>query len=462
MGALFSPTSLCERGSNLVPILVRVTAAVFGLLLLPALPAISFADAEGGAKKTSAPAQSVECPKCHHLNRPNAKFCADCGTVLRKGGCPRCGATLVPGEKFCTECGLEVSAGGLVPPKEPTPPAEPGARSEPEVSYPTFKLGGFHDIVFNGDSKSSPRGFSLGQLVLHTNSLLSPSVQFFSELSFTPRSDAGTGTPAAPGYNADVERAIIRFDQSDLLRFSAGRYHTPINWWNTAYHHGLWLQTSIARPEMARFGGQFIPVHFVGGLVEGSTPAKGLNLNYKVGVGNGRGPAASRANDFGDNNNSLAGLVNLYVRPESIYGLQIGGAYYRDKISLTGGKQYHEDIMSAHVVLETETPEIIAEYSRVNHKEIGGPSASSQAFYVQVAYRLPSAGKRLKPYVRVERIWVPKGEPVLTATPSLKGILGGIRYDFTDFAAIKFEYRDFRRSTSPNATGFFSQLSYIF
>ena len=33
---------------------------------------------------------------------------------------------------------------------------------------------------------------------------------------------------------------------------------------------------------MIQFGGRFLPVHFVGALVEGSVPAGGWNLNYKA------------------------------------------------------------------------------------------------------------------------------------------------------------------------------------
>ena len=87
---------------------------------------------------------------------------------------------------------------------------------------------------------------------------------------------------------------IIRFDQSDQLKVSFGRYHTPINWWNTAFHHGQWLQTTISRPEMMQFGGRFLPVHFVGALVEGSCRRGGWNINYQGGVGNGRGDVISR------------------------------------------------------------------------------------------------------------------------------------------------------------------------
>src|ERR1700704_1973404 len=87
------------------------------------------------------------------------------------------------------------------------------------------------------------------------------------------------------------------FDQSDQLKVSFGRYHTPVNYWNNTFHHGSWLQTTISRPEMAQFGGAFIPVHFVGALAEGVLPAGGLNLNYNVGIGNGRGGVISRGGD---------------------------------------------------------------------------------------------------------------------------------------------------------------------
>ena len=111
---------------------------------------------------------------------------------------------------------------------------------------------------------------------------------------------------------------ILRFDQSDTLKVSFGRYHTPINYWNTAFHHGQWLQTTIARPEMIQFGGRLLPVHFVGALVEGSVPAGGWNLNYKAGVGNGRATVISRGGDAGDVNDHRAWLVNAFSKPDRL------------------------------------------------------------------------------------------------------------------------------------------------
>src|SRR5262245_63895546 len=137
-------------------------------------------------------------------------------------------------------------------------PSQQQQQQQPDQNeYPRMKITGFGDLTFISTKYlEGPRGFTEGQFVLHMASALSPRATFFGELSFTPRADAGTGAPPATGFNAEVERMIIRLDQSDRLKLSFGRYHTPINWWNTAFHHGSWLQTTISRPEMIQFGGR--------------------------------------------------------------------------------------------------------------------------------------------------------------------------------------------------------------
>src|SRR5256885_10266588 len=186
-------------------------------------------------------------------------------------------------------------------PTQPRPPPAAQTAREAQPEYPSLHLSGFADINFAAQNRSEgARGFTEGQFTLHLVSALSPRVNFLGELSFTPRADAGTGSPAATGFNAEVERAIIRFDQSDRLKVSFGRYHTPINWWNTAFHHGAWLQTTISRPEMVQFGGRFIPVHFVGALAEGVFPSGGWNINYQAGIGNGPGSIFSRSGEARD------------------------------------------------------------------------------------------------------------------------------------------------------------------
>jgi hypothetical protein len=334
----------------------------------------------------------------------------------------------------------------------------------PEVneSFPNLKIRGFANVDYSEtDTKTQPSGFTMGQFVLHFSSALSRKVSFFGELSFTAQPSV---------YNADVERAIIRYDLNDHLKVSFGRYHAPINYWNTAFHHGAWLQTSISRPEMIRFGGRFLPVHFVGALAEGTIPSGPLGLNYNFGVGNGRQSITllARDGDAGDVNGSRAFVASVFARPARFEGLQIGGAFYKDKVSpdATSVTKSHFDewIASGHIVYERESPEVLAEFSHVRHSDIlTGRTWDSQAAYAQIAYRLPWANKKFKPYYRFEYIHIPGGEPVLLI-PELKGgHTVGTRYDITDFAAFKVEYRNWRRDIDADHwNGFFAQTAFTF
>jgi hypothetical protein len=340
---------------------------------------------------------------------------------------------------------------------EPPPPAAP--------HYPSLHISGFGDVNFSAVNRADgPKNFSLGQFVLHMASELAPRVTFFGEISFTARSDAGTGSPSATGFNAEVERMAIRFEESDRLKISFGRYHTPINYWNTAFHHGQWLQTTISRPEMIRFGGQFLPVHFVGGLVEGSAPAGGLNLNYKVGVGNGRASVISRAGDPGDSNDSVAWLANAFVRPDAVFGLDLGGSFYGDTITLANGGEVDEQIVAGHAVWSREDPELIGEIASVRHHDaLSGQVTWSHAYYVQAAYRLPQAGALWKPYFRFEHIGVPDEDTAFQSVPELDQVTLGVRYDITLFAAIKGEYRTWTRGAgSSRDHGGFLQIAFTF
>jgi hypothetical protein len=336
-----------------------------------------------------------------------------------------------------------------------------GVRSD---AFPAMRLTGFSDLNFSAtDQRGSKSGFNEGQFILHIGSALTSRVSYFGEISVAARTDAGTGAPAAPGFNFEIERSIIRFDQSDKLKLSFGRYHTPINYWNTAYHHGSWLQTSIARPEMTQFGGSFIPVHFVGALAEGALPAAGLNLNYNLGVGNGRSTAINRSGDFGDINNNRAWLINLFVKPDKVYGLQAGGSIYRDKITAATG-DVREWIASGHLIYARDNLEFIGEVANVHHEGVNPLAgvANSVAYYAQTAYRLPWLERLWKPYYRFEYIHIPRSDTLFRLVPSERASVVGIRYDVSSFAAIKLEYRNVARPGQPRVNGAFAQTSFVF
>jgi class 3 adenylate cyclase/tetratricopeptide (TPR) repeat protein len=65
----------------------------------------------------------VVCASCGTSNRPERRFCSQCGTRLN-AACPSCGAVNEPGDRFCGECGA-----ALVPEAAPTSAV---ARATPE------------------------------------------------------------------------------------------------------------------------------------------------------------------------------------------------------------------------------------------------------------------------------------------------------------------------------------------
>ena len=335
-----------------------------------------------------------------------------------------------------------------------------GAR-EAEIHYPSLQIRGFGDVDFQAtDQKQSTSGFSLGQLDLHFASPLSRKVSYFGEVTFTAQPNT---------YDLNVERSFVRFDYNDYFKISFGKFHTPIGYWNTAYHHGAWLQTTIARPQMIKFGGTFTPVHIVGFQAEGSIPSGGLGLGYSLALGNGRSSNFSKAGDSGDVNNNRAWLAKLSAQPSRLYGLELGGSYYHDELTPQHGVNFREWIAGGYVTWTRGRPELLAEYENVHHTSLQtSQTFNTTGYYAQVAYRLSWQENKWKPYYRFEYIHRPPQEPVWdsTGTPLVEDLVGstvGVRWDITNFACFKGEYRRFRQATGiPSVNGAFFQSAFTF
>ncbi len=310
----------------------------------------------------------------------------------------------------------------------------------------------FGDIVYVTRDQASNDGFLVGQLVAHGNARMSERVSVFGEISATAQ---------PTGYALELERAIVRYDFVDEFKLSVGRYHTPASYWNTAFHHGLWLQTSVARPEIIKVGGRFIPVHFVGAMVEGTINAGKASLSYEAGVGNGRGAVISRGGDAGDVNRARANIFAARLRPFD-NGLQLGGSLYFDRVEVDP-ESFDEQISSVHAVWDRGAPELIAEYARVKHEpRTLGEATTSDGWYAHAAWRLGGPLYRLKPYVRIEHLDVNMSDPVFApALSDYRAGIAGLRYDFDALATIKGEYRRERFGANPDfVNGFYVQIAF--
>ncbi len=330
-----------------------------------------------------------------------------------------------------------------------------GAVTLANPSDPQFNFMGFGDLSYLSRDGSSEDGFVVGQAVAHITASLSNSFSVFGEISATGKDSE---------YSMEVERMIVKYDFSDLFKFSAGRYHTPIGYWNSAFHHGAWLQTTTTRPEMVKFGSKIVPIHFVGVLMEGTMPGNPFGLSYHAGFGNGRHANVARAGDAGDINGDKAWMVQLRAAPDRYFGLEVGLGIYNDEIRPDDRPDIKENIVSAYAAWVRESPEVIIEYIHSSHELLANSSVSGDvdAWYAQFAYRLKDDLSQWKPYLRFEKTDVDSTDPLLFDQGlDYDASVLGVRWDFNPYAAIKAEFRNEEFDNAGRENNFRLQVSFV-
>jgi len=367
-----------------------------------------------------------------------------CERTMRRITRPHFPVLLIVGALFAQDGFAETSAYGAG-----------AATSSPSLMQPEFNFMGFGDISYLSRDAGSSEGFAIGQAVAHLTASLDDSLRVFGEFSVTGKDDE---------FTSSVERLIVRYDFSDRFKLSGGRYHSPIGYWNSAFHHGAWLQTTISRPEMAKFGSKIIPIHFVGVLLEGSFPTSQLGLSYKAGFGNGRHENIVQPGDAGDINGDDAWMFQLNANPNRWFGLRTGIGYYSDTVSPSDRADIDEKTISAYVAWEKESPEFILEFMHSEHEFSANSSVSGDvdAWYVQFAYRLPGSKRQWKPYARYESTDVDDSDPLLGDQGlDYEAAIVGVRWDFSAYAALKAEYRNEEFDNSGKEDNFRVQVSFV-
>jgi len=269
-----------------------------------------------------------------------------------------------------------------------------------DVSRTLLRIRGFGDISLHGDTHhGDTTSFSLGQLDLFVTSDVSDKFKFLSEITFEagPTNIYGNVTEEPNSFGVDIERYLLQYSHNDYFNVSAGRGHTAIGYYNTAYHHSSWLQTTTGRPFLFDFEdhGGILPIHMVGVSASGQIPSGSLGLHYVAEVGNGR---ASRTpldsepvqNEIDDQNHKAYNLA-VFARPEGVSGLQTGFSYYNDLLTPTNMPAVGESIFAAHAVLVRPKYEWLNEALLDRHTLRGTPqSYNTPGFYSQVSKQMKS------------------------------------------------------------------------
>jgi len=314
---------------------------------------------------------------------------------------------------------------------------------------------GFSDIQYHASGMPGDHNsFGLGQFNLFITNRLSNKLSVLGEVIIEADTLNAVGV--------DLERLLFQYSANDYFNLSAGRYHTDIGFYNTAFHHSTWLQTTVDRPFLFAFedGGGVLPIHNVGLSATGRVPSGELGLHYVAELGNGRAsrsPLDEAVQNRVDENNGKAINLGLYARPGRLPGFQAGFSVYRDTLHPAGSPKIGQTILSGHAIYQSAGLEFMNEAVVLRHNADGGRVMHIPAFYSQLSKRF---GK-VRPYFRYEYINVPRGEPLFGDVGLLHGPIGGVRYDFSDFAAYKIEYfRDFTRFSDWN--GVRTQVSFTF
>ena len=283
--------------------------------------------------------------------------------------------------------------------------ASAGQHAEDTTGLP---MHGFADVGVGNHNAQFPQyqGADIAELDFFLTPRLGSRTRALFELNFEVGEDGGVGV--------DLERAQIGYQFSDSATVWLGRFHTPYGYYNTAFHHGQQIATSLRRPRFIEFEdhGGIMPAHTVGAWLTGSQRTGDEKLTYDLFIGNSQqivaGPTGGGILDMNNPGN---------IRGSTIVGGNVGvllsGALDGLKVGVDAFQTRIEDEIASPVVFtrvrsygtyaayDTDMWEGIAEFHVFDNHDLTGGTGShhSDAGFLQLGYR---AG-RYTPYARYER-----------------------------------------------------------
>ena len=347
------------------------------------------------------------------------------------------------------------------------------SRSSDSAGMP---LHGFMDVGYLLNSQGSndvanpnvanPKGFYQGSLSFYMAPHFGDRVLALAEPNFEIDKLDGT-------VSVDIERLQIGYAFSDAATLWGGRFHTPFGYWNTAFHHGAQIQTSILRPRFLDFEdlGGILPTHMVGLWGTGKVRAGQSKFTYDVYVGNG--PKIADATPMGslnppttyqgggldpniagdDNHSAMVGLNLGYDFSGMLDGLRLAVHWMNGDVNIYGIPPTtiasdlknntlgttNLNVGGGSLVYLSNDWEIMSEYYAFNNKDKATDlKYKSKAGYIQIGVSFNA----WTPYVRAERTILDQNDYYFSAQASgqsyARQVLG-LRYNLSPKAALKFE-----------------------
>jgi hypothetical protein len=286
----------------------------------------------------------------------------------------------------------------------------------------------------------------------------------------------------AQSYKVNLRRMLLKFDYNDHLKMSFGRYQTNIGYYNWAFRSAAWLQTTADRPLIMQYAsnGGLLPTQAIGVSLTGTIPSGPLGLNYVAEYGSSDTirPDINGDGLWTDENNGNNFNLGLFLRPDTLRGLQIGASYYHDKISnntlhtFSGAPvlpppgtpglsaRYGQTIVNGYVVYVAHGIEFLNEGFLIRDTPLHFtyPVYNTPAFYSQFSKQLG----RLRPFVRFQYVNANPNNLIYNDVGLRYGPSFGARYDLNDYVAFKAQLDHTLRGGAPALNELQLQFAFTF
>ncbi|MFZ5877111.1 MAG: hypothetical protein ACOYXU_11980 [Nitrospirota bacterium] len=312
-----------------------------------------------------------------------------------------------------------------------------------------LELHGFADVSYrqdlhnDADPNADNGAFVIGPLDFYIAESIGPRVDVLAEFAI----ESGI---------VDLERLQIGYLFSDLLKAYVGRFHTSLGYWNTAYHHGAFLFTTIERPVFLEWEDDegILPTHSVGLLLTGRQFLRSGQLSYSAVVGNGSSVTVEDGvyvldpnTETDPNRNKAVGLRAAFA-PAGLPGWAVGASVFTNHVINTDslpGPPLTLDVTQTIVgidITQTQAPwELLAEYFLLrDHDKVGAETATNHLYYIQVGREFREL---VTPYARHEQMSLDENDPYLNALGAIDERIEtvGVRVRIGEQSALKFEGR---------------------
>ena len=301
---------------------------------------------------------------------------------------------------------------------------------------------GFADVGVGNHNAEFPqyRGADVAELDFFLTPRLGSRTRALFELNFEVGSDGNVGV--------DLERAQVGYQFADSATVWLGRFHTPYGYYNTAFHHGQQIATSLRRPRFIEFEdhGGIMPAHTVGAWLTGAERVGEQKVTYDVYIGNSQRITGGKLdmNNAGNTHGStiVGGNLGLLLSG-ALDGLKVGVDVFQTRIEdedLTPAYVTRVKSYGVYAAYDTDNWEDIAEFHVFSNQDLTGLTGThhSDAGFLQLGYR---AG-RFTPYARYERGAFQQSDDYFAAQATGSSYYRtalGLRFDVDLVSALKLE-----------------------